>query len=180
MKKKLSITFTVLGGAVAIVGMGLLGGTYNSFKNYQSIITLQNYYRNYNYAFDEDSVSVSISSWSNAIANEDSVSISSWNNAIANMKQSEKDNYNNIIQKDKNDFYKVFKTYDDFNSMMKQNSSYSTQHIKDIWGVYMAFFSLDFNYDAEQAGVAAGSVLLVVGVVAFIGFLVVSLKRKKV
>lgn len=164
MKKKLSITFTVLGGAVAIVGMGLLGGTYNSFKNYQSIITIQNYDRNYDY---------------DNMVNQDYSSLSNWNTAIAKMSQSDKDAKNKEIQNEKNQFYKTYPTYDDFKKNM---SSYITnkQLIKDSWGVEMALFSLDYNYDAEQAGVAAGSVLLVVGVVAFIGFLVVLLKKKKV
>lgn len=163
MKKKLSITFTVLSGAVAIVGMGLLGGTYNSFKNYQSIITIQNYDRNY---------------LNDSMSSEVYASLSNWNTAVAKMSQSDKDAQNKTLQSQRDQFYKIYPTYDAFKKSL--GSMTTNQILKDEWGFYVAMLSLNYNYDAEQAGVAAGSVLLVVGVVAFIGFLVVLLKKKKV
>lgn len=42
MKKILKLSLAGLGGVVAIVGAGLVGGTYNQFKNYQALSTFAN------------------------------------------------------------------------------------------------------------------------------------------
>lgn len=42
MKKSLKISFLVFSSVVAIVGSGLVGGTYSSYSNYQLLLSMQN------------------------------------------------------------------------------------------------------------------------------------------
>lgn len=161
MKKGIKIALTVVGAAVAVVGAGLVGGTYGSYSNYQNIMTISDIYKKENASSSE------------------TISVDTWNKNIGNLTADEKDQYNKNLQQQKDAFYKQYPTYDDYK---KAYSSYgmTDQQIQDTYNLQVASFSLNYDYNADQGGVIAGSVLLAIGLVVFIAFLVLLLKKKKV
>lgn len=165
--KVIKITLTVVGAAAAVIGAGLIGGTYGSYSNYQNITTIDNYYYNQYKA-------------------ECPISISSWNAYYVN-------NESNDFESKKEQFFADYSPYDNYyKKIMSATSPWdltsilmfppenkSDQTIKDSYDANVAYYSLNYNYDASQAGVIAGSVILSVGLITFISFLVILLRKKK-
>lgn len=166
MKKSLKITFTVVGAAVAVIGAGVLGGTYGSYSNYQALLTIYNIGKK-----EAGSNASSLPSFDKGI--------SQWNEAQAKMSADERNTLNKQNQAAKDAFYKQYPTFNDYENAMSKGGYYTKDQIQDLYNEQVATFSINYNYNADQGGVIAGSVLLAIGLVAFIAFLVILLKKKK-
>lgn len=165
MKKGIKIALTVVGAAVAVVGAGLVGGTYGSYSNYQALST------GYNFA-QKQSGSSSLGSFDSYVSN--------WNDTQAKLTADQKKQNNEQLQSLKDAFYKQYPNYSTYQDAMSKGGYYTYSYIQDMWNAQVASFSINYDYNADQGGVIAGSVLLAIGLVVFIAFLVLLLKKKKV
>ena len=163
MKKGLNIFWLIASAGVAVIGAGTLGGTYGSYQNYQSLTTYYNFQAKYNLnpGYLKDFVN-------------------KWNVDWSKLSYSEKQQLNSQLADSRITFYESFPTYDDYQTQMKQiNSNMSDEQIKDNYNLQIALMKIDYNYNADQTGVIAGSVVLAIGLVCFIIFLIVFIKNKK-
>ena len=164
MKKGLNIFWLIASAGVSVIGAGTLGGTYGSYQNYQSLTTDYNFqakYNNLNPGYLKDFVN-------------------KWNVDWNKLSYSEKQQLNSQLANSRITFYKSFPTYEDYQTQMKKiNSNMSDEQIKDSYDVTIALMKINYNYNADETGVIAGSVVLAIGVVCFIIFLIVFIKNKK-
>lgn len=208
MKKILKLSLAGLGGVVAIVGAGLVGGTYNQFKNYQALSTFANdstsMWKNddgetaYNY-FIGNSLGGSYYSsilpnwwnktlWTTTTSNGTS-SVVNASNLISyyNKMTPVGDNYAVSLN---SSLYNQYPTFDDFYKAYTSSTSSSgtsssgttltKAQLEDVYKLMVDMSNLDVRYNADQGGVIAGSVLLAAGLIILIVFLVLALKKDKV
>lgn len=160
----------VFGVAIAVIGAGLTGGLYSSYSNYQSLATIYNITKK-DVGSNINGTSLSLDDF-----------IKNWNKNLAKLTDNQKNQANQLIETEKENWYKSYPTYNDYeNNMLK--SGYTKDQIQDNWNQQTAYFSVNYNYDANQDGVIAGSVLLAIGLAAYIVFSVIFLviwkKEKK-
>lgn len=174
MKKVIKITLTFASAAIAVIGAGTIAGTYGSYKNYQAISDMQNIINS-----DQQLPALISSTASTFGFSINDISPDGWNDHFATWSDLYKESQNEYIYWFKNQTYMSYPTYFYYQEFAMQNGL-SLQLAEETWNLYSDLFSLNFDYNAEQGGVIAGSVLLSIGFVAFIGFLVIFLKKKKI
>lgn len=162
MKKGLNIFWLIASAGVAVIGAGTLEGTYGSYQNYQSLTTDYNFQAKYNLNPE----------YLKDFANK-------WNVDWSKLSYSEKQQLNSRLADSRITFYESFPTYYDSNTDEKINSNMSDEQIKDSYNVAIALMKINYNYNADETRVIAGSVVLAIGVVCFIIFLIVFIKNKK-
>lgn len=106
----------------------------------------------------------------------DQISPDGWNKNIADLSDFQKANLNDILQSQKNIFYKQYPTWDGTWKNTANNANLTDQEAKDIYYLQDSIYHLNCNYDADQSGVIAGSVLLAFGLIAVV-ISVISLSR---
>lgn len=229
LTKKLTITLTTLSGVVVLVGAGTLGGTYNSYSNYQLLTDMQKTINgdpwlknssnldNLTTQIEKEAQSYSYSvtgKSSDPKSNDDStisynynfsltynfssineISPSGWNSKYwgLNNNKAWNDNYkesqNSYRSTLKGIFQKMFPSYESYEKFFVNNASTLSpganskelqSRSSETYKLYNSLYSLNYEFDASQGGVIAGSVVLIVGAIAFITMLVIIfLKNKK-
>ena len=187
MKKGLNIALLVISGAVIVIGAGTLGGTFPQFKNYQTISTQYNDVQKMLNSIPADVLSSDptlqqlVQQYQNTSLSD---SVNAWNSNIASLTAAEKTTLNNALKASKETFYQQWPNFEAYKEWFNQiaGSSGSTMDenvLRLLYSSQTSTFEMNYNYSADQAGLIAGAVLLVLGLVAFITFLAIFLKNKK-
>ncbi|MDE5767584.1 MAG: hypothetical protein K2H56_03470 [Malacoplasma sp.] len=164
--------FLLVGLALAIIGAGTLGGTYGSYQNYQNLNTIYSIQMKYGTNNSSGETTVTFRTFKDFVNN--------WNDSWNTMTVSQKNELNNQMATSRTNFYQSFPNYSTYQSQMKQaDSSISEEQIRANYDITIASMNINYNYNADQAGVIAGAALLAIGILGFIIFLIVLIKNKK-
>ena len=162
----------MVGLALAIIGAGTLGGTYGSYQNYQNLNTIYSIQMKYGTNNSSGETTVTFRTFKDFVNN--------WNDSWNTMTVSQKNELNNQMATSRTNFYQSFPNYSTYQSQMKQaDSSISEEQIRANYDITIASMNINYNYNADQAGVIAGAALLAIGILGFIIFLIVLIKNKK-
>ncbi|MDE6429165.1 MAG: hypothetical protein K2K18_01485, partial [Malacoplasma sp.] len=170
VKKRLP--FLLVGLALAIIGAGTIGGTYGSYQNYQNLNTIYSIQMKYGTNNSSGETTVTFRTFKDFVNN--------WNDSWNTLTVSQKNELNNQMATSRTNFYQSFPNYSTYQSQMKQaDSSISEEQIRANYDITIASMNINYNYNADQAGVIAGAALLAIGILGFIIFLIVLIKNKK-
>lgn len=149
MKKIIKLSMLGVGGALAIAGAGTIGGTYSQYNNYQLIVDA------YNTSSEIATPTASLSEYVETMNKQ-------WSLLTPETKES--------IIKEQNKLKEMYPTFEDYKNYIGSVGIISSSQEKAMRAYYNLETGYNYNYNADQSGVIAGSVLLSIGgVVAIAG-----------